>query len=301
MILQGITAYINIVKARERLQTALYSEERIKKLTGIEKALVKKGAGLTSDVLQAKSQLAGAMAQKVEARGDLNIAKNRFEAVFYHFPTLYEINNFITTKLPVDKLPGNLNDAIKKAIANNPEIKITQYDLNLSRKRIKISKSAYFPTLSLFAKAIDADNNSGTLGFRRDYSAGLELNYNIFRGGSDTAAIKSAVANKSAAATHLEHAYNLVTEHVRNSWEQLSTLKLREELLFQQADILNNFLTLAKKERKMGTRSLLDVLNGEVNYINAKGAAIAAREDTKIAAYNLLFRMGMLELDMFSQ
>ena len=51
----------------------------------------------------------------------------------------------------------------------------------------------------------------------------------------------------------------------------------------------------------MGTRSLLDVLNGEVNYITAQGTAIAAREDKKIAAYNLLFSMGQMELDLFAQ
>ncbi|MCG8619966.1 MAG: TolC family protein, partial [Desulfobacterales bacterium] len=69
--------------------------------------------------------------------------------------------------------------------------------------------------------------------------------------------------------------------------------------LDQQADILKNFLELAKKERKMGTRSLLDVLNGEVNYINAQGTAIAAREDMKIAAYNLVFAMGQMDVELF--
>ncbi len=63
----GITAYIQIVRARERLRTASYSENRIKELTGVEKTLLEKGAGLTSDVLQAKQQLAGAMALRVEA------------------------------------------------------------------------------------------------------------------------------------------------------------------------------------------------------------------------------------------
>ena len=76
-------------------------------------------------------------------------------------------------------------------------------------------------------------------------------------------------------------------------------LKQKQLLLDQQANILNNFLSIAKKERKMGTRSLLDVLMGEVNYINAQGNAIAAREDTKIAAYNLLFSMGAISLDLF--
>jgi adhesin transport system outer membrane protein len=57
-------------------------------------------------------------------------------------------------------------------------------------------------------------------------------------------------------------------------------------------------LLLAKKERKMGTRSLLDVLNGEVNFINASAAAIAANQDTKIAAFNLFFAMGNIGMEL---
>ncbi len=299
MMRDGIAAYINIVRARERLKTALFSEKRIKELTGIEKALVQKGAGVTSDVLQAKSQLAGAMALTVEAKGELNIAKNHFYTVFYHLPTPSNIEQFKEISFPSAHLPVSLDAGIEEAMKKNPEIQITRYDLTVTELDVRISKSAYFPTLNLFAEASDANDDDGLLGYRREYSAGIEFRQNLYRGGSDAAAIRNAIANKSAAASHLEYAMKLVKEQVSNSWEQLSTLKQKNELLDQQIDILKNFLELAKKERKMGTRSLLDVLNGEVNYINAQGNAIAAREDTKIAAFNLLFTMGKIHLDLF--
>lgn len=299
MLRDGITTYIYIVRARERLKSARYSESRIKELTGVEETLVEKGAGLTSDVLQAKSQLAGAMALRVEAEGDLRLAKNHFQAVFYYYPTDEEIQTFVEVKLPEPQLPAALEPAIETALTNHPEIKITRYDLDLTRKDIKISKSSYFPSISLFGEAVNADKDNGATGYRRDYAAGVEFNYNLFRGGSDYAAVKSSMANQTAAATHLEHAQKLVREQVRNFWEQFLTLTQRKALLDQQTEILKNFLELAKKERTMGTRSLLDVLNGEVNYINAQGTAIAAREDMKIAAYNLLFSMGQINLDLF--
>ncbi|MBA3009451.1 MAG: TolC family protein [Proteobacteria bacterium] len=301
MIRDGIVAYINIVRARERLKIANRSEGRIKEVTGIEKALVKKGAGLSSDVLQAKSQLAGAMAIRVEAAGELEMAKNKFHSIFYHYPTADEIEMFREIANPDAFIPDNLENAIATAMEHNPEIKITTYDVNVTQKDIKISKSSYYPTLSLYGEAVNAHDNDGQAGYRRDYSAGVEFSYNLYSGGSDKAAIMAALANNNAAATHLGFAKKLVTEQVRNSWELLMTLTQRNELLDQQADILKNFLELAKKERKMGTRSLLDVLNGEVNYINAQGNAIAAREDTKNAAFNLLFSMGRMNIDLLAQ
>jgi len=51
------------------------------------------------------------------------------------------------------------------------------------------------------------------------------MKQNLYRGGSDAAAIRNALSNKSAAISHLKYAMKLVKEQVSNSWEQLSTLK----------------------------------------------------------------------------
>lgn len=295
---EGIIAYINIVKARDRLKSAQKSEHRIQELTGIEKTLVDKKAGLSSDLLQAKSQLAGARALKVQAQGDLSFAKNRFQTIFYYTPDSTEIDQFKNISFPHDKLPLTLYDAVSLAQKQNPELLITLYDSQLAKKDVDITKTAFYPQLNLFAEVASKDNDDGVRGYKNDLSAGVEFQYNLFRGGADKAELKSALANHKAAAHYVDHVQRVIREQVSNSWEQLSILQQRADLLNQQADIVENFLLLAKKERKMGTRSLLDVLNGEINHINASAAAIAANQDTKIAAYNLFFAMGNIDVGL---
>ncbi|MCP3874538.1 MAG: TolC family protein [Desulfobacteraceae bacterium] len=299
IMLEGIKAYINIIRARERLKFARQSEARIKELTGMEKILVEKGAGLTSDVLQAKSQLAGAMALRVETQGELSLAINRFQAVFSYLLDNDQISQFKDIEFPYNNLPILLEDAIDAAEKQNPELLITQYDTQLSSKDIDIAKTAFYPKLNLFAKGTRKDNDYGVKGYSNEYSGGVELNYNLFNGGQDRAALKSALAREKSASFHTRYIKSIVREQVRNSWEQLSILKQRSEFLDQQADIVKEFVVLAKKERKMGTRSLLDVLNGEINYINSMAASIAARQDTKAAAFNLMFAMGQINLQLF--
>ncbi len=299
LMIEGIRAYINIIRARDRLKTAHRSESRIKELTGIEKTLVKKGAGLSSDVLQAKSQLAGAMALSVEAQGELNIAKNRFQAVFDHALSNKETAQLKTIEFPSKKLPLNLKDAFAIAIKQNQELLITRYDSQVAQKDIKIARAVFYPQFNLFAKALRKDNEDGIEVYSNELSAGVECRYNIFNGGGDKAALRSAIAFQKAISYHIQFVLRIIKEQVSNSWDQLLVQKQRSELLDQQADILKSFLSLAKKERKMGTRSLLDVLNGEVNYINSIATSIAARQDTKIAAYNLLFAMGSIRLGLF--
>ncbi len=295
---EGILAYINMIKARDRLKSARRSENRIKQLTGIEKTLVEKKAGLSSDLLQVKSQLAGAMALRVQAEGDLSIAKNRFQAVFFHTPDSTEIEQLTDIPFPHNQLPVTLEDAVSLAQKQNPELLITLYDTQLAQKDIDIARTAFYPQLNLFAEARGTDNDDGIEGYKNELSAGMEFRYNLFRGGADQAELTSALANKQAASYYTRYVQRIIREQVSNSWEQLSILRHRAELLKQQADIVENFLLLAKKERKMGTRSLLDVLNGEVNHINASAAAIAANQDTKIAAFNLFFAMGNIGIDL---
>jgi adhesin transport system outer membrane protein len=295
---EGITAYINIIKARERLRSARRSEDRIKELTGVEETLVEKKAGLSSDLLQAKSQLAGAMALRVQAQGELSMALNRFQAVFSFSPGLPEIDRFSEIAFPFEKLPMTLEEAESQAQKQNPELRVTLYDTHLAQQEIEIAKTAFFPQLNLFAEAQSKENDDGLEGYKNELSAGLEFRYNLYRGGADQAELSSAVAGHQAMAYSVQYVRRLISEQVRNSWEQLSILRQRSELLKQQAEIVENFLELAKKERTMGTRSLLDVLNGEINFINASAAAIAANQDTKIAAFNLFFAMGSLEMDL---
>lgn len=300
VLLDGLKAYINVLRARERLNYALRSEERIKDLTGIEEILVAKGAGLSSDVLQAKSQLAGARALRVRSRGELEVALNRFKAVFHYRPGKKKIKSFSPAPSPKNLIPNELLTAVDLALKSNPQLEMTRLDVNIADKDITIRRASFFPRLNLFAEARTKENDEGVEGYRNEASAGVELRYNLFRGGGDLAAVQSAQANKSAASNQLQDAGRLVEEQVRNAWDNLNTMRRNAALLEDQAAIVREFLELAKRERKMGTRSLLDVLNGEVNYINALSSTVAAQKDTKIAAYTLLFAMGQLRLDVLT-
>ena len=67
--------------------------------------------------------------------------------------------------------------------------------------------------------------------------------------------------------------------------------------LRNQANISGEFLRLARKERRLGRRSLLDVLSGETVEINASSDATNAENQVIVAAYNMLFVMGDLKVE----
>ena len=68
------------------------------------------------------------------------------------------------------------------------------------------------------------------------------------------------------------------------------------KFLANQATISAEFLELARKERKAGNKTLLDILGGETALINAKSDAAAAESAVLTMGYSLLGAMGILEL-----
>ena len=81
---------------------------------------------------------------------------------------------------------------------------------------------------------------------------------------------------------------------MRNAWDGLMTAKDNAQFLGNQADIAAEFLELARKERQLGNRSLLDVLTGETALINANSDAVSAQTDVALGTYTLLSAMGRL-------
>jgi hypothetical protein len=58
---------------------------------------------------------------------------------------------------------------------------------------------------------------------------------------------------------------------------------------------------LARKERKMGTRSLIDVLSEENNYLTSLESAVQAEKDYMVSAFTVLKEIGRLNVSMVQE
>jgi TolC family type I secretion outer membrane protein len=301
IILQGITAYLDVYRHAKRLELARRSEQRIIDLTGIEETLVTRGAGLASDVLQAKSQLAGAMAQRVRAEGQLNNARSRFNTIFGFGISDEEIRQMTRPSRPLEHLPVSVMEAVNAAEESSLDLHIARYNIEMAEHDIKIREASYLPRLNLVGEVKRKENDAGVRGTRNEALGMVELTWDIFSGGKDRAAAIQARHIMEKLQKIRDDLGHQVEERVLTAWQNLITSRENARFLKDQADILEEFLDLAKRERMLGTRSLLDVLNGEVTHLNALSNAIYADVDQDLAVYGMLYAMGMLELDVLSQ
>ena len=296
VILEAITATIGLNTATLIEEYARQSVSNIKTQAQLEDARVAKGSGLSTDVLQAKIQLAGAEARLTLATGALKQAINRYRAVFGYEPPDRSALPAVT--LPLSRIPTSKDECVKLALENNFQIRSLRSAEEVARTSVKQTVADQFrPSLNFIVDSKVKNNISGIRGSTNEWIAKLEMKYTFNVGGSSLNSLNSSEYNLSASSNQLQDATNLVEEQAKNTFEQYEIAQQNAAFLDNQANIASEFLALAREERRLGTRSLIDVLSGETAEINALSDAEGAKSQVAIAAYTLLFILGELDVE----
>jgi adhesin transport system outer membrane protein len=152
------------------------------------------------------------------------------------------------------------------------------------------ANAQFYPSLNAFWEYWRKENDQGQKDtVQLEQRFGVEYSYNLLNGGGDMQAVKAATHDRDAGVSSLKDMARTVRERIQTAWQNLLTARSRAEW----------FLELARKERTLGNRSLLDVLAAETDFYNAQIQLVGAEYDQMIEAYNLLYAMGRLELDLF--
>lgn len=299
LALEAVSAYYNLRKFEQSLSYALQSENNIKKQAELENTRVESGQGYSTDLLQAKTQLAGAEARRVVAEGTLIQAKNRAMTVFSRPSD--EVTALEAPPLPLDLLPKTLEEAVEIAKENNPQLKIFLLLEKTMEQQLKSNRaSKYLPAIEASLDRKYKTNISGTSGYSEETMVKVEATYAFNLGFIANNSIRASQKDLENASRNYRDTMLTVEEQVRNAWQTLRTAQENAQLLENQANLANAFLEVAREERKLGKRSLIDVLVGETALINAQSDAAAAKADIAVATFTLLQTMGQLNMDAIS-
>ncbi|CAK0775721.1 hypothetical protein WCLP8_5280002 [uncultured Gammaproteobacteria bacterium] len=297
LLLEGLTAYINLNRAMSMFDYAERSVVNVQKQTGLEQSRVDMGGGFTSDVLQAKSQLAGAQARLARAKGALVNAGNRFRALFGGESSADDYKQRIV--VPQDLLPASLDDAVALARSRNRQLEALRLGTQSARAEIdRVRGAELFPKINAVAENKLMRNPAGVLGDRNEQTFKLEMTYQFNAGLASVHSLTAAREALAVSRSRLDDTRDLVEEQVRNAWQNLVSARENASHLDNQTNIVGEFLRMARDERVLGLRSLIDVLSGETTLINAQSDAASAVADVAIAAFTLLKVTGTLDLDI---
>jgi adhesin transport system outer membrane protein len=290
--LEGIAAYLNVLREQKLINVAVLNERNIQNQLRLEDERVRRGAGITVDVLQAKSRLQIARERRVAFEGRLRAAAARYQQVFDRMP---DVGGLEDARPPRDLLPQKLEDALALGRTNNPTGRISEFTARANDDKRDAEKSEYYPSLDLVGAAEYEDNTSGLEGSREIYSLFLRSRWEFFSGLQTRSRV--AAASRTYEASKSTQAFTLrkVEEEVRIAWENLQTQQQRVELLENAVNIADEVLRARRQLREAGKETALNVLDAEGEVFNAQINRIEAEYDARLAIYRVIFATGQLD------
>ena len=303
LALQASTAYLDVLKTLALYNIAKENVEVHDKYLKQIKEKVDAGIVRNSDYEQTLSRYEGARSAEYLTQ------QNHFIAVYNLQRILPNVTPDELEEPTVGVLPADSAEAlVELALANNPILSVSKNDIEAAKSAVNRSDAPYYPTADIVLNAYKNENVHG-LGYdsatnkytneSKDdgYSGMLVINYNIFNGLADSAnkQINQHLLlkeNSSLADTKLFVEANTKISFV--TYEMTT-----KQLVYIERNIESSAQTVSdyQQEHELGRRSIIDLLNIELEYNNARNKKVNAKYSNLTSYYEILSHTGkMLEV-----
>lgn len=298
VLLEGLAAYLDVLRQTRLLALGRDNERNIRTQLQLEDERVKRGSGMAVDVLQAKHRLQVAKEQRIAIEGALQNALSRYIQVFGHAPRPDKMEE---PQPAVDVIPTSLDQAIQIAEGENPSLAVAARAVDLAGETRRTAQAGYWPMLDAQARGNWEKDRDATLGIRRDWSALLQMNWELFAGFRTTHEVARAGFDQAASRDAHLHAGRKIAEQTRIAWSALETARERLAVLEQAVNLADEVWEMRKRLREAGKATVMDVLDAESDTYTARITYVNASTDMRLAVYQLLQAMGRLTLETTSR
>lgn len=290
VLLEGLTAYIQVVRYKTLLAIAERNEATTARQLSLEDMRVRQGGGIAVDALQAKTRLQIAKERRVFYGQGLRDAEANYRQVFGRSPQLDDIQDL---DMPASRMPATIDMAMQTGLTTNPTLREALLQSRKSQKLIDIENSGMYPSVDLVGLQ-NSEKNVSQTPKRDEVSVLLKLNWNLFAGFETTSRVGAETARHGAAVDREVAVRHKMEEFIQMSWNQLINGKEREDLLENAVGISYEVMLNRKRLRDAGKESAINVLDSEMEYFSVLSNKINASYDTRLGGFRLLSATGML-------
>jgi TolC family type I secretion outer membrane protein len=289
VLFDAVTAYMNVVRdeAIEKLREnnlALLAKQR-----EATQEQMRLGELTRTDLAQSEARLAGAQADLTSARGQLAISRSNFEHVIGRPAEMLEGD----PALPA--LPNGEQAAINQALKFNPGAVAARYNVRVADAAVKQAIGALLPQVTVNG-TYEYSRNNPTYLTPTVHAVSVEANVSIpiYQGGEESAMIRQTKELRAQAQLSVYDTERQIMDDTRTAWEGYKAAAAM--IVSDQTAVDANKIAYegVKLEEKVGSRTIIEVLNAEQELINSQVALVASKHDTTVAAYQLSAAMGRL-------
>ena len=254
-----------------------------------------------TDVAQSEARLQLGRSTLATAEGRLAASEENYRRVIGRRP------DALAPPPPLPPLPATADEAVRIALVNNPDLIAINRLARAAGYDVSVARASRLPTVSGVASGTYVNTLSGDPGINpstgnetrtgTETSIGVVGRVPLYQGGLPAARIRQQQALEGQALEQVVSTERAVVANTRSAFAAYEAAK--RAITSNEVAVKANALALegARAEQTVGTRTVLDVLNAELEYLNAQVALVSAVRDSYVAGFQLLNAMGQAEAD----
>ena len=193
--------------------------------------------------------------------------------------------------------PDTKNKTVKIALENNLDIIVAKLKKNIAKKNVALKESDNRPTLNLevYGKDSESSLNTSSTDYQ-SYGVNLTFKTPLFYNASSKSSLKKLDNLSMASSIELSEKQRQIELTAISSHQNYKSAIAKTKA--SESEKKSSLLALngIKKESEFGIRTILDVLDAEVEFLNASTNLIQSQADEVYSAYQIKSILGSLSI-----
>jgi TolC family type I secretion outer membrane protein len=287
VLLQAVIAYVDVLRDLAVLELTKNNQEVIAEQLNATRERFDVGEVTRTDVSQAEARLARAMADRVQAEGNLTSSRAIYRQIIGAVP-----EDLVVPELP-SGLPGNAEEVVARS-ENNPAVTQAVFLERAARDGTDVVFGELLPTVSIVGEAGASDE----FGSEDVTSTGASITARVviplYQAGNVESRVRESKQLTGQRRQQLDEARRQAAQDATTAWQTLETAGAQIDSFRVEVESTRTALDGVQQEQQVGLRTVLDVLDAQQEVLVAEVNLVQARRDHLVAAYQTLAAIGKL-------
>ena len=286
VLVAAATDYVTVLEDQAALDLNINNEQVFRRELEYTRDRFEVGEVTRTDVAQAESSLAQAIAARQQAEASLQIARTTYQQDIGTLPGRLRPPN-LTMSLPVSR-----DEAVNMAVSADPTVIAGQFTKAAAEDNIHVIRSQLLPHITLNATA-QRSNDSTNNGRQTDsQSVVAQMNVPLYEGGSVYAQSRQAQQTVTVDQEKVDQARLAAMQSAASAWEQMRSAEANITSFRTQIEANAIALQGVQQEAAVGERTVLDILNAEQTLFQSRVSLIQSQHDELVAKFTLAEALG---------
>lgn len=302
-IVQTVQVYENVIASRETYIVSQQNVETLKKIVKQSEVKLAVGAITKTNMLEAQARLAAAISDKEKAYSDMRNAEEGFK----YFTGDIAPKSMSDIDISSIIFPKDHDTFLELVEKNSPSIAVADKNFMATKYQTKSTKAMFLPTITASASVVGQNSWQrdvfGRASKQHSDANTYQLSFQIpiFQKGLEYIKVKKALLDEESSLNTKQDTILKIRQESAAAWNNFSQSKISVDANTESVNYYKAFAAGAEEEFNIGTKTLTDLLQAQLQYEDARTKLIQNKANMIVLGLQLKYLLGEIKNVDFSK